>query len=84
MNRSGIAILTFRRRSRTGTIVRALFLGARVLFRMLGKSAGLFVASAHTSPPDDEISSSIRGGILNYRTGKLDDGTDPGGLYDRD
>ncbi|MGA7980654.1 MAG: hypothetical protein WCA32_10545 [Chromatiaceae bacterium] len=51
---------------------------------MLGKSAGLFVASAHTSPPDDEISSSIRGGILNYRTGKLDDGTDPGGLYDRD
>jgi hypothetical protein len=37
-----------------------------------------------TSPADDDLSSSIRGGMLNYRTGKLDDGTDPGGLYDRD
>jgi hypothetical protein len=45
---------------------------------------GLLGASTKTSPADDELSSSIRGGILNYRTGKLDDGTDPGGLYDRD
>ena len=45
---------------------------------------GILAESAETKPADDELSSSIRGGILNYRTGKFDDGTDPGGLYDRD
>ena len=45
---------------------------------------GFLAASAETKPLDDELSSSIRGGILNYRTEKFDDGTDPGGLYERD
>lgn len=44
----------------------------------------VLVASANTAPADDPLSSSIRGGILNYRTGELDDGTDPGGFYVRD
>jgi hypothetical protein len=30
----------------------------------------------------DVSSDSFTGGVLNYRTGKLDDGTDPYGWYD--
>lgn len=40
--------------------------------------------AAETTPADDEISSSVRGGLLNYRTGKFDDGTDPAGIYEPD
>ena len=28
--------------------------------------------------------SAVRGGALNYRTGKLDDGTDAAGWYEKD
>ena len=40
--------------------------------------------AAKTTPANDDLSSSVRGGLLNYRTGKLDDGTDPVGWYERD
>ena len=40
--------------------------------------------AAETAPADDELSSSVRGGLLNYRTGKFDDGTDPAGIYKPD
>jgi len=40
--------------------------------------------AAETTPTDDELSSSVRGGLLNYRTGKFDDGTDPAGIYKLD
>ena len=30
---------------------------------------------------DDKLGSSIRGGVLNFRTGEFDDGTDPAGIY---
>lgn len=40
--------------------------------------------AAETTPADDELSSSVRGGLLNYRTGKFDDGTDPAGIYKPD
>lgn len=42
-----------------------------------------FAESADTSS-DSVTSDSIRGGILNYRTGKLDDGTDATGWYEND
>ena len=45
---------------------------------------GLLASSARTTQADDELSSAIRGGVLNYRTGKLDDGTDPYGWYEDD
>ena len=41
-----------------------------------------FAASADTTDEDpDDMSSTFKGGVLNYRTGKLDDGTDPVGWY---
>ena len=48
------------------------------------RALGLLAAGSQASPANDELSSSIRGGVLNYRTGKLDDGTDPYGWYERD
>ncbi|MBT3834471.1 MAG: hypothetical protein HOB98_06430 [Gammaproteobacteria bacterium] len=37
-----------------------------------------------TKPSDDEISDAFKGGVMNYWTGKLDDGTDPFGWYEED
>jgi hypothetical protein len=51
---------------------------------LIGHSIRLLAGSAQPTPADDELNSSIRGGVLNYRTGKLDDGTDPVGWYERD
>jgi len=45
---------------------------------------GLLAASAKTSDTNDESANAARGGVLNYRTGKLDDGTDPVGWYEKD
>ena len=45
---------------------------------------GLLAASAQTSDTDKAGSDAVRGGILNSRTGKLDDGTDPAGWYEKD
>ena len=52
--------------------------------RLLGASIQFLAGSARTAPADDELSSSIRGGVLNHRTGKFDDGTDPAGIYKLD
>jgi len=45
---------------------------------------GLLAASAKTSDANDASANAARGGVLNYRTGKLDDGTDPTGWYEKD
>ena len=65
-------------------LVRAVLGGMRAAIRFSGKALQFLAASATTAPADDDLSSSIRGGILNNRTGKLDDGTDPAGIYNRD
>lgn len=51
---------------------------------LIASVVSFLAMSADTSPADEELTSSIRGGDLNYRTGKLDDGTDPHGWYERD
>ena len=55
-----------------------------VLGSLVASLVGLLAESAETKPADDELNSSIRGGDLNFRTGKFDDGTDPAGWYGRD
>ena len=47
---------------------------------------GLLASSADTSEEEesDVSAGAFRGGTLNYRTGKLDDGTDPYGWYEQD
>jgi len=61
-----------------------LYGGVRAMLGFLRRAVGLLAATAQTSPANDELNSSIRGGVLNYRTGKQDDGTDPVGWYERD
>lgn len=67
---------------------KGLMAGGRLAVATVGMSVGTFLAAlrflagaAETTPADDELSSSVRGGLLNYRTGKFDDGTDPAGIY---
>jgi hypothetical protein len=44
-----------------------------------------FLAAApDPTPEEDALNSAIRGGELNHRTGRFDDGTDPAGWYERD
>jgi hypothetical protein len=42
-------------------------------------------AQGEDSTDDEDLpDGGFRGGVLNYRTGKLDDGTDPYGWYEED
>ena len=50
----------------------------------LAGAIGLLAGSARTTPADDELSSAVRGGVYNHRTGKFDEGNDPAGWYERD
>jgi hypothetical protein len=66
------------------TLVAGLRLAIHVLFRFVAGTVGLLADSARTTPADDMLSNSFRGGVMNHRTGKFDDGSDPAGWYERD
>ena len=51
---------------------------------LLGTFRNLFAAADSSTQDNDTLGSSIRGGDLNFRTGKFDDGTNPAGWYGRD
>ena len=54
-------------------------------FALLGTLRDLFAAADTSDEEEDDVSAgAYTGGTLNYRTGKFDDGTDTGGLYERD
>lgn len=56
-----------------------------LVFALLGALRDLFIAADTTEEEENDISAgAYRGGTLNYRTGKLDDGTDPYGWYGKD
>jgi hypothetical protein len=63
-----------------------------LLLKVVASALGALVASlvtflaASTKISDQQDTSDIApsGGVLNYRTGKLDDGTDPVGWYEKD
>lgn len=57
---------------------------ARALGTFVSSLAGLLVSSAKTSDSNEASANVARGGVLNYRTGKLDDGTDASGWYEKD
>ena len=70
-------------KSRTRRVLLALFAVATVIGHFLRDVLGLFAESAETDS-EKTSSDSVRGGVLNYRTGKLDDGTDAAGWYEKD
>lgn len=57
---------------------------ARTVFGLLTAFLTLATESTNQSDEDDLSEGAFRGGLLNYRTGKLDDGTDPYGWYEED
>ncbi len=54
------------------------------LARFMANLLGLLAESAKVSDTNDATNQAARGGVLNYRTGKLDDGTDAAGWYEKD
>lgn len=74
--------------NRISKYITGMFRVAWSLVVALGRVAvsllGLLAASAKTSDANDASANAARGGMLNYRTGKLDDGTDPTGWYEKD
>ena len=70
-----------------------VFRGLKVLIALLTLAMDLlismmkFLAEATRITADENnscASDNLTGGVLNYRTGKLDDGTDPIGWYEKD
>ncbi len=63
----------------------------RKMLRVAGSAVALvagflaLAARSQDSSDDEDLSNGgFSGGVLNYRTGKLDDGTDPYGWYEDD
>ncbi|MCP5409769.1 MAG: hypothetical protein H6963_10785 [Chromatiaceae bacterium] len=54
------------------------------LHKLIIGFVGFLAASAKTSGANEATTNAASGGMLNYRTGKLDDGTDPAGMYEKD
>ena len=56
-----------------------------IAFVLLGTLRDIFAATDTNDEEESDVSAGVyRGGTLNYRTGKLDDGTDPYGWYGQD
>lgn len=56
----------------------------RFVLRASVGAAGAFAEPEEPDSEDDALDSAMRGGVLNYRTARLDDGTDPYGWYKLD
>ena len=56
----------------------------RVGINLVCDAVAFLAAAPDPTPEEDALNSAIRGGELNHRTGRFDDGTDPAGWYERD
>lgn len=63
---------------------KGLRAAGQVMLRFSVESLGLLAGGAQEPRSDSELGNAVRGGDLNFRTGKFDDGTDPAGWYGRD
>lgn len=70
-------------KSRTRRVLLAMFAVVTGVGHFLRDVLGFFAESAETDS-EKTSSDSVRGGVMNYRTGKLDDGTDAAGWYEKD
>ena len=66
---------------RSFQFLKALFV---LIAGIMSSVVGFLVAAADTSENNYNGPDSLSRGVLNYRTGKLDDGTDPYGWYEED
>lgn len=61
-----------------------LMVVAASLWALFVEMISLLGKSTEAPDSDESLSNSDRTGALNYRTGQLDDGTDPYGWYEND
>ena len=64
-------------------LLRLVMSIARFVLHVCVRAASTLAASDEPASADDPIRSAMCGGVLNYRTGRLDDGNDPYGWYER-
>lgn len=76
-------MVTVKKSYRLQKILLAVSAIFTVVGQLLRDLLSMLAESAETKS-DDAVSSAVRGGALNYRTGKLDDGTDATGWYEED
>lgn len=55
-----------------------------LVFALIATFRDLIAASDSPTQDDNTMGDVFRGGDLNFRTGKFDDGTDPAGWYEND
>lgn len=70
-------------KSRIRRVLLAAFAVISAIGHFLREVLVFFAESAKTSS-DKTSSDTACGGVMNYRTGKLDDGTDAAGWYEKD
>lgn len=56
----------------------------RLAANFLSCAIGIVLTAATAEQQAEELRSTVGQGVLNYRTGKLDNGLDPLGWYERD
>ena len=74
---------TVKEKPRLQNVLLAVLAAFTVVGQLLRTMLGMLAEAAETES-DDAVSSAVRGGALNYRTGKLDDRTDAAGWYEKD
>ncbi len=75
---------TMNKYRRTLGIGQLLLVIVSILGTFVTSLVALLTASAKTSDAREASDIAPSGGVLNYRTGKLDEGTDPVGWYEKD
>ena len=56
----------------------------RLFADFLGWAIGILLSAATAAQQAEELRTTFGQGVLNYRTGQLDNGLDPLGWYERD
>ena len=64
-------------------LIRVLYV-VRLVADFLGWAIGILLSAATADQPAEEPRTTFGQGVLNYRTGQLDNGLDPLGWYERD
>lgn len=66
------------------TVAMSLLATVRIVIGLARRSVRLLTGDADSLRADDAFGNSIRGGVMNHRTGRFDQGDDPAGWYERD
>lgn len=65
-------------------LIGVLLAAVRFVLKFSVDAIRFLASSSQTAPADDELNNSFCGGVMNHRTEKFDDGSDPAGWYERD